>query len=91
MTRIFLAPLTVLVLFAAVPFTAACDTCCTYKKVVCYETVVTYETHVETYVKCITLYDNCGKPYVVEKTCTHEVQVPVKKVVPVVKSVKVCD
>lgn len=64
--------------------------CCTYRTVTTYECVTTYETHVEPYTKVVTLYDHCGCPYQVTRTCYHEVQVPVKKYVPVCKKVLVC-
>ena len=66
------------------------EPCCTYKKVTCYETVVSYETRQEAYTKCITLYDSCYRPYTVHRTFYRDVQVPVKKVVAVTKLVKVC-
>jgi hypothetical protein len=64
---------------------------CEYKKVVTYRTVIGYEVRSEKYVKCVTLYDECDKPYKVNKVFHREVKVPVKKVVAVVKWVKVCD
>lgn len=67
------------------------DPCCHLKKVVTYECVISYECRTEAYQKAVTCYDHCGKPYTVWKTCYREVQVPVKKTVPVVKWVKVCD
>ncbi len=63
--------------------------CYTWKKVVCYETVVCYENQTETYCKLCTVYDECGKPYTVRKTFTRTVRVPVEKTVAVVKYVKV--
>jgi hypothetical protein len=63
---------------------------CKYKKITCYVVKVKYEEREEAYTKCITRYDECGKPYVVKKTCYRTIEVPVKYVVPVVKYVKVC-
>lgn len=91
MTRTILAAVVALTL-ANLGGTAAraCDTC-TYKKVVCHETVVTYEPRTEAYTRQVTRYDPCGQPYTVTQVCYREVKVAVKKVVPVVKWVKVCD
>ena len=64
---------------------------CHYKTVTCYERVTCYETRQEAYTKCVTLYDHCGRPYEATRTCYRDVQVPVTKVVPVYKRVKVYD
>ncbi|MFN4260703.1 MAG: hypothetical protein ACK4RK_15510 [Gemmataceae bacterium] len=75
----------VVLLLAAAPEASACE----YKTVVCYQTVVTYETRVEPYTVNVTLYDHCGKPYQVTKVLYREVRVPVTKVVAVPKVVRV--
>ncbi len=67
-----------------------CGPCCTYKYVTTYECVTTYQTRLQPYTKVVTLYDHCGCPYQVTRTCYHEVQVPVTKHVPVCKKVLVC-
>jgi hypothetical protein len=93
MFRASLLALTLLVpaaLLAGPAPARACDPCSSYKTVVCYERVTTYET------KCVTVTydvtcDECGPPYTVTKTCYREVRVPVTKVIAVVKRVKVCD
>jgi hypothetical protein len=59
------------------------------KKVVSYQTVVAYETRVESYTVCVTKYDHCYKPYHVYEKRYRDVQVPVKKQVAVAKYVKV--
>jgi hypothetical protein len=69
----------------------ACDPCCYYKTVVCYETVCSYETRQVPYTRCVTRLDECGRPYTVTVTCYKDVQIPVTKVVSVAKRVKVCD
>src|SRR5436190_1818589 len=56
-----------------------------YKKVVCYQTVVSTETREVPYEKVVTKYDHCGKPYCVTVTCYQTVEVTVTKQVPVVK------
>jgi hypothetical protein len=66
-----------------------CAPCCEYKWIVTYECVITYETRTVPYTKTVTCYDECGRPYPVSKTCYREVQVAVKKVVPVKKKVLV--
>lgn len=63
--------------------------CYTLKRVVCQEPYVGYEPRVETYTKCVTRKDGCGRPYQATVVCQREVQVPVKKVRVVVKYVKV--
>jgi hypothetical protein len=63
-----------------------CKPC--YKKVVCYETVTCWETRTESYTKYVTKYDHCGRAYTCPVVCYRDVQVPYKKVVPVVKWVK---
>ena len=68
----------------------ASDYCCTYKKVTTYECVVCYETRSEAYTKELVCYDHCGRAYTKCVTCYRDVQVPVKKYVPVTKIVKVC-
>ena len=75
---------------AALAAPAAANECCTYKAVTTYETVITYVTRTESYQKNFTLYDYCNRPYVVTRTFYRDVQVPVKKIVPVTKYVKVC-
>lgn len=68
-----------------------CPPRCHYEWVTRYECVVTYETRTVPYTKVVTCYDHCGRPYQVTKTCYREVQVPVKKMVPVRQKVLVCD
>lgn len=58
-----------------------------YRTVTVYEWVTTWETRSQPYTKVVTLYDHCGYPYTVTKTCYHDVQVPVKKLVAVTKLV----
>ena len=41
---------------------------CQYKKVVCYQTVVSTETREVPYERVITKYDHCGQPYCVTVT-----------------------
>ena len=65
--------------------------CCHYKKVTSYDCVISYECRKEAYQKEVTKYDHCGKAYCEYVTCYRTVEVPVKKYVPVVKWVKVCD
>jgi hypothetical protein len=60
-----------------------------YKKVVTYKTVIEYKVVKEEVVKYVTEYDDHGKPYQVKKVFFKEVEVPVKKTVPVVTWVKV--
>ncbi len=60
-----------------------------YKKITTYETVVHYETRREAYQVQVTHYNAYHQPYTVTETRYRHVQVPVKKVVPVVKWVKV--
>lgn len=62
-----------------------------YKTVTCYEKVVCWEVKKEPYTKCVTIYDQCGKPVTVKVTCWREVKVPVEKIVPVTKKVLVCN
>lgn len=76
---------------------------CQFKKVVCYKTVIEYKTEKEVcyktvidyktetveVVKYVTLYDHCDRPYRVKQVYCKEIEVPVKKVVPVVKEVEV--
>jgi hypothetical protein len=62
-----------------------------YKKVVCYQTVTTYETRCEPYKVCVVRYDHCGNAYSVTETRYREVKVPVQKQVAVVKYVKAYD
>jgi hypothetical protein len=65
--------------------------CCAYKVVTCYKTVTVLEDRTEAYTRVVTLYDRCGNPYEVERTCYRTVEVPVKKVVAFKKLVKVCE
>jgi len=65
--------------------------CYTVKKIVTYETVISYEIRREPYRCDYTLYDECYRPYTVSRTCYRDVKVAVKTVVPVVKYVKVYD
>jgi hypothetical protein len=65
--------------------------CYKYKKVVTYKTVIDFEIRSEKYVKCVTLYDECDKPYKVNKVYYRDIKVPVKKVVAVVTWVKSCE
>jgi hypothetical protein len=60
-----------------------------YKKVVNYKTVIEYKTIQESYTKWVIEYDHCDKPYQVKKTFYRDVEVPVKKYVPIVTWVKV--
>jgi hypothetical protein len=60
-----------------------------YKKVVTYKTVIEYKSEQEAYSKYVTEYDHCHKPYQVKKTFYRDVQVPVKKQIPVISWVKV--
>jgi hypothetical protein len=46
-----------------------------------YETVTVYVSKTVAYTKCVTLYDHCGRPYQVARTCYRTVQVPVQKCV----------
>lgn len=55
----------------------------------CDETVIEYVTRQVAYEKPVTRYDHCGRPYVDCATCYREVQVPVRKTVPLVKWQKV--
>ena len=72
-------------------FTAsATEPCCTYKKVVCDETVVVWVAKEVPHTVEVVKYDHCGKPYTVCVTNYKTIQVPVKKTVQVVKWVKVC-
>jgi len=68
----------------------ACEPNCVMKKVTQIEWVTTWETRREPYQKNFTLYDDCGRPYTVERTCYRDVKVPVRKPVPVEKWIKVC-
>jgi hypothetical protein len=61
----------------------------TLKKVVTYETVVTYEIRRVPYQADYTLYDYYGRPYTVSRTLYREIKVPVKTLVPVVKFIRV--
>jgi hypothetical protein len=58
-----------------------------YKTVTVYEWITTWETRSQPYTKVVTLYDHCGTPYTVTKTCYRDVQVAVKKLVTVTKLV----
>lgn len=66
------------------------DGYCTWKQVVTYQWVTTYEIRQEAYEKTFTLYDECYRPYTVTRTLYRDVKVPVKKQVAVTKWVKVC-
>jgi hypothetical protein len=54
-----------------------CPTTCHYKCVTVYVPKTVY------YTKLVTLYDECGRPYQVERTCATTIQVPVTIRVPV--------
>lgn len=71
-------------------FASASEDCCTYKKVVCEETITIEVIKEVSYTKEVVKYDYCGKPYTVCVTCYQEVKVPAKKTITVVKWVKVC-
>jgi hypothetical protein len=60
-----------------------------YKKVVTYKTIIEYKTIQQVYYKWVIEYDHCYKPYKVKKTFYRDVEVPVKKVIPIVTWVKV--
>ena len=62
---------------------SATEPCCTYKKVVCDETVVVWVAKQVPYTVEIVKYDHCGKPYTVCVTCYKDVSCPVQKCVPV--------
>jgi len=59
-----------------------------YKKVVSYKTVIEYKTIQEAFTKWVIEYDHCYKPVKVKKTFYRDVEVPVKKQIPVVTWVK---
>jgi hypothetical protein len=91
MIRCILSALFATTLFAgSASLAQAGDGCCYWKQVTCYEKVTDYVTKTEAYTKTFTCYDHCGKPYQVEKVCYREVVVPVCKIVPVTKWVKIC-
>jgi hypothetical protein len=48
-----------------------------------YETVTVNVCKTVPYTKCVTLYDQCGRPYQVVRTCYRTVEVPVRKCVKV--------
>ena len=62
-----------------------------YQKVVCFQTVICYETKKVPYLRALTAYDHCGKPYPTYEVCYKEVKVAVTRKVPVVKYVLVCE
>jgi hypothetical protein len=62
---------------------------CQYRKVVTYQTVIEYRVVKEEYVQWVTESDHDGRPVQVKKTFCKEVEVPVRKVIPVVTWVKV--
>ncbi len=68
----------------------ACDPVCEYRKVNCYEKVITYENRTEAYQKDFILYDECGRAYTVTRTCYRTIRVPVAHLVAITKWVKVC-
>jgi hypothetical protein len=70
---------------------SACDDCPVYKKVVCYQTVVSTEVQKVPYLKEVVQYDDCGKPYCSYEVCYKQVEVAVTRQVPVVRYVKECD
>jgi len=75
------------VVFGAVAAAAACDP--VFKRVVCTETVFVTVVKTVPYLKEVTKYDECGKPYCVTVIAFKDVAVKVAKVVEVVKFVKV--
>jgi hypothetical protein len=50
-----------------------------YRTVTQYKTVSDYRIEKQAYVKCVTAYDDCGKPYTVKKTCYKDVKVPYER------------
>ena len=60
-----------------------------FKKVITYKTLIEYKTEQEAYTRYVTEYDHCDKPYQVLKTFYRDIQVPVKKVIPMINWVKV--
>jgi hypothetical protein len=46
-----------------------------------YETITVYIPKTVSHAKCVTLYDQCGRPYEVNEICCRTVQVPVRKCV----------
>lgn len=62
---------------------------CQYRKVVTYQTVTEYRVVKEEYTQWVTEGDHDGRPVQVKKTFYKEVEVPVRKVIPVVTWVKV--
>jgi hypothetical protein len=68
----------------------ACDSASyTYETVVCYHQVTCYGTRQVPYTCPVTRYDECGRPYAATVTRYHDVKVPVTKLVPVKKVVRV--
>lgn len=51
----------------------------------CYEyvTVIRYEARQEQFVRRVTLYDHCGRPYLADKVYFRTVNVPVRQLVKV--------
>lgn len=62
---------------------------CETRQVTTWQTVVTWETRREPYQQEFTLEDDCGRTYTVSRTLYRDVRVPVKKMVPVTKMVRV--
>jgi hypothetical protein len=48
-----------------------------------YECITTYVPRTVSYTKVVTLYDHCGQPYDVSRTCYRTILVAVQKRVPV--------
>ena len=67
----------------------ASEPCYHYERVITYETVLTWEIRREAYQVNCTLFDACGRPYIIAQTAYRDVRVQIKKIVPVTKIVKV--
>ncbi len=79
--------LSMAVVFGSVAAAAACDP--VYKKVVVTETVFVTVVKTVPFMKEVTKYDECGKPYCVTVVAFKNVAVTVAKTVEVLKFVKV--
>ena len=60
-----------------------------FKKVISYKTIIEYKTIQKAFTKWVIEYDHYHKPVKVLKTFYKDVQVPVKKEIPVINWVKV--